>query len=170
MALISSLTKKEADKILSEIYESFEKKVGSAPEWLRVMAHRPEIAKEFTELFRVVMMEKGEIEPELRWKIAYVISKELKCPFCVDVTKGMLEKMGVEEKTLQEIEKGVSEEEGKIMSLVRDVTQDGHLDEPRIFEELRTRFSEAQIVEIVSVIGFFNYINRFNNTLGVLPE
>ena len=34
----------------------------------------------------------------------------------------------------------------------------------------KVSFDEAQLVEIVSVIGLFNYINRFNNTFAILPE
>jgi len=54
--------------------------------------------------------------------------------------------------------------------LAEDVTLDGHLDQPEIFERLKKKFSSAQIIEIISVIGLFNYINRFNNTLAILPE
>lgn len=39
---------------------------------------------------------------------------------------------------------------------------DGHV-EDALFEELKRHFDEAQVVEIASVIGVFNYFNRFNN-------
>jgi hypothetical protein len=35
------------------------------------------------------------------------------------------------------------------------------------YSELRRHFSEPQIVEIATVIGLFNYFNRFNNALHV---
>ena len=38
------------------------------------------------------------------------------------------------------------------------------------FEKLKSIFSEAQIIEIISAIRLFNYINRFNNIIGILPE
>ena len=91
MAIISSLEKNQADEIAQAVYESFEQKAGKAPEWVKVMAHSPKILKEFTELFKTIMGE-GEIEPYLKWKIAYTISNMLKCPFCVDVTIKMLKK------------------------------------------------------------------------------
>lgn len=34
-----------------------------------------------------------------------------------------------------------------------------------LYQELRKHFSEPQIVEIATVIGVFNYFNRFNNAL-----
>jgi len=171
MALISSLEKGEVKEPAKEIYEIFEKQGKPVPEWVKVMAHRPEILKGFFELFKVVMG-KGEIKEELKWKIAYVVSQTLKCPFCVDVTGQMLKKFGADDKVLKQLKnlKGLSEKEEEILGLVKDVTVDGHLDNPVIFEDLRKKFSESQIVEIVSVIGLFNYINRFNNTLAILPE
>lgn len=168
MALISSLEKNQIEEIAKGVYEKFEKDTGKAPEWVRVMSHRAEILKEFTELFKVIMGA-GKIEPDLKWKIALVVSRTLKCPFCVDVTEKMLKKMGAGEETIKEIEE-LAGGEKEILELVKDITLDGHLDQPELFEKLKEKFNEAQIVEIISVMCLFNYINRFNNTLGVLPE
>jgi len=168
MALISSLEKNQTEDIAREIYENYEKETGKTPEWIKVMAHRPEILKEFTELFKSVMG-KGKIELLLKWKIALIVSKTLKCPFCVDVTEKMLKKLGASEETTKGIEE-LSGEEKEILELAKDVTLDGHLDKPELFEKLKEKFNEEQIVEIISVMGLFNYINRFNNTLGILPE
>ena len=168
MALISSLEKNQIEKIVNVVYEKFEKETGKVPEWVKVMAHSPKILKEFTELFKTVMGE-SEIEPFLKWRIALVVSKTLKCPFCVDVTEKMLKKLGASKETIKGIEE-LPDEEKEVLELVKDVTLDGHLDRPELFEKLKEKFTEAQIVEIISVMGLFNYINRFNNTLGVLPE
>lgn len=171
MALLPSLEKNEVEEIAKEIYEEFEKETGKVPEWVKVMAHRPEILKEFVELFKAIMG-KGTIEPLLKWKIAYVVSQTLKCPFCLDVSEKMLKKFGAEDDVIQKIKTGEisSPEEKEILELVKDVTLDGHLDQPEIFEKLKEKFTPAQIIEIISVMGLFNYINRFNNTLAVLPE
>jgi uncharacterized peroxidase-related enzyme len=168
MALIPSLEKNQVEEIAKEVYEKFEKETGKVPEWVKVMAHSPKVLKEFTELFKAIMGE-NKIEPLLKWKIALVISETLKCPFCVSVTQKMLKLLGANEEMIEKI-KNLSTEDKEILELVKDITLDGHLDQPELFEKLKGKFNEAQIVEIISVIGLFNYINRFNNTLGVLPE
>ena len=171
MALLPALEKDEVKDIAKEVFEKFEKETGKVPEWVKVMAHRPEILKEFVELFRAIMKE-GEIEPFLKWKIAYVVSQSLKCPFCLDVTEKMLKKFGATDEIIEKIKeiKELPERERETLELVRDVTLDGHLDNPEIFERLKEKFTPSQIVEIISVMGLFNYINRFNNTLAILPE
>jgi uncharacterized peroxidase-related enzyme len=168
MAIISSLKEKEINDVAKLVYKKFKEKTGSVPEWVKVMAHSPSILKEFTELFNSVMKE-GEIDLLLKWKIAYTVSQALKCPFCVDVTKKMITKLGAEKEVLKELEK-TTEKDRRILELVKDVTDDAIVNQTEIFEKIRENHSEKQIVEIVSVIGLFNYINRFNNTLGVLPE
>jgi len=171
MAIIKALEKDQVEEIAKEVYEKFESETGKAPEWVKVMAHSPKILKEFTELFKVIMAE-GEIKSYLKWKIAYTVSEMLRCPFCVDVTTKMLERFGATEKMMRKTTdiKELKEAEKEILELVKDVTDDAHLDQPEIFQKLKEKFNEAQIVEIISVIGLFNYINRFNNTFGVLPE
>ncbi|MBA7619628.1 hypothetical protein ES703_26967 [subsurface metagenome] len=170
MAIISSLEKNQVDEIAKAVYESFEEKTGKVPEWVKVMAHQPKILKEFTELFKVIMGE-GKIEPLLRWKIAFVVSNSLKCPFCVDVTGKMLKILGASEEVIERIkkEKDLPAGEKEILQLVKEVTLKAYVCTPKVFEKLKKSLNEEEIVEIVSIIGLFNYINRFNNTFCILP-
>jgi len=170
MAIISSLEKEQVEEAAKAVYEKFEKDTGKVPEWVKVMAHNSKVVKEFTELFKVIMGE-GYIEPILKWKIAYIVSQTLKCPFCVDVTGKMLKTLGAKEEVLERIKKreGETEKEKEVLQLVREVTQKATCD-LKLSERLKIKFSEAELVEIVSIIGLFNYINRFNNTFCILPE
>jgi uncharacterized peroxidase-related enzyme len=170
MAIVKSLEKNEVNKTAQNVYEGFEQKTGNVPEWVKTMAHSPKILKEFTELFRTIM-EEGEIDTYLKWKIAYVVSETLKCEFCVSVTMNMLKKLGATDTLLKDIStmNNLTKKENNTLALVKDITIDGHLDNPKILDKLKKEFSEPQIVEIVSVIGLFNYINRFNNALIILP-
>ncbi len=171
MAIISSLEKNQAEEAVISIYEEFEDKGKKVPEWVRVMAHSPKILKEFRELFTVIMTE-GKIEKFLKWKIAYTVSQNLKCPFCVDVTEKMLKKLGADQTTIEKIKENenLSEEESEVLKLVKEVTLKANICTPDLFPKLKEKFSEEEIVEIVSIIGLFNYINRFNNTFCILPE
>jgi len=38
-----------------------------------------------------------------------------------------------------------------------------------VFQELRRHFDEGEVVEVASVVGLFNYFNRFNEALGMEP-
>ena len=47
MAIIPSLEKNQAAAVVKEIYKEYEEEGKKVPEWIKVMAHRPEILKEF---------------------------------------------------------------------------------------------------------------------------
>jgi len=170
MAIITSLKKDEVNDIAKTIYENYEEKTGNVPEWVKVMAHQPQILKEFTKLFDTIMNH-GEVDASMKWKIAYVVSETLKCEFCVSVTIGMLKKLGASNKLLTQINKmnNFPKKERHILSLVKDITLDGRLDKPEILTTLKRELTESEMVEVVSVIGLFNYINRFNNAFIILP-
>ena len=171
MAIISSMKENQIPDLIRPIYEKFKREGKKVPEWVGVMAHRPEILKEFFELFNVVMGE-GKVEKLLKWKIAYSVSETLRCPFCVDVTSDMLKKMGASDEVISKIKegKGLEPKERKVLELVREVTLKANVCQEELFDMMKEEFTEAEIVEIVSVIGLFNYINRFNNTFCILPE
>ncbi len=169
MPFINGLEKEQVSAEAKEVYEEFIEKTGSVPEWVKVMAYRPEILKNFVSLFRAIMMQ-GTVENLLKWKIAYLVSETLKCPFCVDVTTKMMKKLGASEETIREVLELSEAEDKTVFSLVKDVTLDGHLDNPELFEELQKHFTNPQVIEIISVMGLFNYINRFNNTLAIIPD
>jgi len=171
MAIISSLEKNQASQTVIQIYEEYEKEGKKTPEWIKVMAHRPEILKEFFELFKTIMKE-GKIEKLLKWKIAFIVSDALKCPFCVDVTSKMLERLGAAKEDLERAKNSdnLPEKEKEVLTLVKEVTLKANVCTPELFGSLKEKFSEAELVEVVSIIGLFNYINRFNNTFCILPE
>ncbi len=171
MAIISSLEKNQASEKVKEIYEGFEDQGKKVPEWVKVMAHRPEILKEFFELFNAVM-NNGKVNDRLKWRIAYTVSETLKCKFCVDVTLKMLKKMGASDEEIEDVKKieEFSEKEKETLELVKEVTLKAHVCTPELFKKMKENFSESEIVEIISIVGLFNYINRFNNTFCILPE
>ena len=49
------------------------------------------------------------------------------------------------------------------------MTRDANALSDEQFEELRTFFSEGEIVELLCAIGLFNYFNRFNDALRMEP-
>ena len=84
----------------------------------------------------------------------------------------MLKTLGASDEIIKNVKEGsgLTEDEKEVLSLVKEVTLKAYVCTPELLGELKKDFSEAQVVEIVSIIGLFNYINRFNNTLCILPE
>ncbi len=169
MAIIPPLEKNQAKGPAKRIYRKFEKKSGKVPEWAKVMAYQPKILKEFSELFDVIMSNHS-LDSFLKWKIAYIVSNTLKCKFCVDVTEKMLKSFGADDKVLERIREGKNNGDKELFELIKEVTLKAHICNPELYKLVEKKFSHEEIVEIISIIGLFNYINRFNNTFCILPK
>jgi uncharacterized peroxidase-related enzyme len=55
------------------------------------------------------------------------------------------------------------------LRLAETVTREAHAVSDEQFAELRSFYSEGEIVELLCAIGLFNYFNRFNNALRMEP-
>jgi alkylhydroperoxidase family enzyme len=70
MGVPKPLVKDQADKNLSEIYESMQSALGRMPNLFAVMAHFPAALKRFVPFYNAVMM-KGTVPPYLK-ELAYL--------------------------------------------------------------------------------------------------
>jgi alkylhydroperoxidase family enzyme len=66
--------------------------------------------------------------------------------------------------------RGFSEAECTAIRFCDLMTLDAHGVKDEIFAELRKHFDEGEIVELASVIGLYNYFNRFNEALRMESE
>jgi len=55
------------------------------------------------------------------------------------------------------------------LRFAEQMTRDSHGVSDEQFAELRRHFDEGEVVELASVIGLFNYFNRFNDALNMEP-
>lgn len=167
------LDKEDVSGEVAEMFSKWEETTGKVPEWARVMANCPMVLKEFFDLFKVVMGPNGTVPEEIKWKVAHQVSALNKCEYCVDVTEHKLKAMGLSEDRMKDILVGddsLSPEEKAAVLYATETTNKAPEIDDAVFEELRKYYNDAQIVELTSVIGFFNYINRFNDALRVLPQ
>ncbi|MGH9519092.1 MAG: carboxymuconolactone decarboxylase family protein [Terriglobales bacterium] len=55
------------------------------------------------------------------------------------------------------------------LRLAEAVTRDSNAVPDELFTTIRRHFDEGQVVELLAVVGLFNYFNRFNNALRMEP-
>ncbi|MBC8464939.1 MAG: carboxymuconolactone decarboxylase family protein [Parcubacteria group bacterium] len=162
----------EAQGAAAPVFQEFIDTKGGVPEWAQVMANRPEMLVAFYELFKVTMGP-GLVEQDNKWKIAFKVSKLNKCEYCIGVTESMLAKLGVSAEDMRYVDTDISQMKPDEQAAVRyaeAVTLDAVEVPEEIYTELKNHYDDAQIVELTGAIGLFNYINRFNDALGVMPR
>jgi len=167
--LVHQITDEEVSDKAKEIFESMKEHTGEVPKWMRVMANCEDVFVGFFSLFKATM-DDAPVDKELKWKLAYFVSELNKCEYCVSVTLARLKGFGIEKEDVENL-KGVSgEKELAALAYAEAATTHAFDVDQKTFDNLKKHFSDAEIVELTAVIGLFNFINRFNDALGVFPD
>lgn len=152
-----------------EIYEQFLASSGKVPKWVRVMANCEDILVGFFTMFKATM-DDAPLPKILKWKLAHEVSRLNQCAFCVDVAHSQLKQFGVSDEEIAKLEETTDEKERAALAFARAATTRAYEMDPAVVASARQHFTDPELVELAAVIGLFNYINRFNDALGVLPE
>ncbi len=159
----------EVEGKAKEIFEKMEESTGQVPKWMRVMANCDDSLVGFFSLFKS-LMDDAPTDKLLKWKVAFVVSELNKCHYCVSVTKKQLDTLGITEDELENIEKVCNDKECLAIDYAKAVNNEAYKISDDLMLKMKENFTDQQIVEITSVVGLFNYINRFNDALRVFPE
>ena len=168
MARVEPL-KREDLKDFEAFFERVEASMGFVPSSMFNMARKPELLKAMGGMFAAVFAT-GEAPPQLKQMCAYMCSVGAGCRYCQAHTATHAEHMGVgAEKidALSDFETSPlftdSERAALRLALSAGKTPSETTDEH--FAELRKHFNENQIVDLVSTIAMFGFLNRWNDTL-----
>lgn len=151
------------------LYKKFTDNDKPVPKWIQVMANCDDILVGFFTMFKATM-DDSPLPKELKWKVANEVSKMNKCEFCIDATNSTLRQFGLDDDAIADVESTADEREKLAIAFAKDVTDDAYEIDPALMEKVRAEFSDEELVELTAVIGLFNYINRFNDALGVFPD
>ncbi|MDA1088759.1 MAG: peroxidase-related enzyme [Proteobacteria bacterium] len=176
MARMDPLNKEDVPE-LEDFFAIFEQRMGFLPNSLLTMAHRPELVQAFAGLGKVIYTPTDNLPLRLRNMIAHIASRASGCLYCVAHTGSNTLKPGsdLEAESLEklweyETSDHFSEREraalrfAQAAAVVPNAVKDEH------FQDLRQYFSELDIVDILSIISYFGYLNRWNDSMATTLE
>lgn len=148
---------------------------GYIPNSYRILAHRPAILRAFMDLSKAVIRDEGELDRGFRFLVAYISSSAAGCQFCQVHNIQSAAKWGVTDERLNavweyETSDLFTEGEKAAFDLARAASVTPNAVDDATFERLRGHWSEPQIVEMLSVVSLFGWLNRFNDTLNTALE
>ncbi len=175
MALVEPLTEDEMEPALREEVQFFKGPLGVIPNSVRTMAHRPEIARAFTNLNIAVMRDTGTVTPEFKRLVGYVSSFASGCLYCQAHMILASERFGASEDRLNDVfdfegSAHFTDAEKAALAFAQAATQVPNGVTPEIGERLRAHWSAEAIVEIMGVVALFGYLNRWNDSMGSALE
>lgn len=157
--------KDEAKKLFEQMTSSS----GKVPKWMRVMANCDDILLGFFALFKATM-DDAPLQKALKWKIAHIVSDLNKCEYCVSIAKMQFKTLGISDEEISKLEENLGEKEKIAVEYAKQATLNAYKIDPEVIEKLKATYTDEEIVELTSVVGLFNFINRFNDALRVFPD
>ena len=120
------------------------------------------------------LLDETTLSYDTKESIALLISIENGCKMCVDVHKGIAKMLGMAEERIEEVLQGVDSinTDEKEKALLNFCIKASKKDNYKILKEeidalKEMGYSDVQIVEAVSITGYFNYINTLSNVFGL---
>lgn len=173
MSRISRLDRTEVTPEIAALFDKAFAHRGNVPNMFRVMAHRPEIFATMQAHFGAVLST-GTVSTKLKELIIVRTSQVNETPYCLASHTILAKNLGWSDEQLSHLAQWSTREdftpaEKAALQLAESVTRDAHAISDDQFAELRSFFSEGEIVELLCAIGLFNYFNRFNNALRMEP-
>jgi uncharacterized peroxidase-related enzyme len=173
MSRISRVERSQVGPELNALFDKIFAERGNVPNMFRVMAHRPEIFSTMQAHFAAVL-NTGTVPRRLKELIIVRTSQLNQTPYCLASHTRIAKNLGWSDDQLTHLADWPGREdfnpaEKAALRLAETVTRDAHAITDEQFAELRTYYSEGEIVELLCSIGLFNYFNRFNDALQMQP-
>jgi len=107
----------------------------------------------------------GNLERGILEKVILRVSQLHECQFCINSHFAIMEKLGVS--TEVSADTGHTSRERLALRFAELITRDSNRVPDEFLLELKTAFTESEIVELTFLIGFITMLNRFNNALQI---
>ena len=174
MPLVKPLLSIE-DKETQELVTFFNETLGFCPNSVLTMQKKPHLAQAFVNLNKAVMNNAGSISSEFKRIIAYISSNTAGCRYCQAHTIRAAERYGGEKERLEqawnfENSRLFTEAEKVALRFTIAASSVPVSTSQELEELLQQHWNETDILEIMSVIALFGYLNRWNDVMGTSLE
>ena len=163
------------DKETQELETFFNETLGFCPNSVLTMQKKPHLAQAFVNLNKAVMDNAGSISSEFKRIIAYISSNTAGCRYCQAHTIRAAERYGGEKERLEqawdfENSSLFSEAEKVALRFTIAASSVPVSTSQQLEQLLQLHWDETDILEIMSVIALFGYLNRWNDVMGTSLE
>lgn len=160
--------------LVRNAYAQTRRQFGRVLEPIKVKAHAPSVLLGYG-AFELATKRSTHVDERTK-ELAVLKAAQLGgCEWCLDVSTSLLRSHGVTDEEMRAVldyrsSDVLSDRDKLVLEYAEGMTRTP-IDVPdELFERLRARFDEAQIVELTSIIALENYRARFNWALGIESE
>ena len=168
-------TKKREDfSEFKKMFDFIESYMGYLPNAYLLMAENEALIKSFSDLTNTIFLSKN-IDAGTKQLIALASSLSSGCKYCQSHTAHGAERSGISIKKISDIlnyskSSLFDDKEKALLDLAFASGTTPNQSKKEHFDKLKEYFSNEQIIDIVSVISLFGFLNRWNDTFGTVIE
>jgi len=156
---------------MQKVAEQVRSILGFVPNSLLLLNFNPALAQTVASLSAIIMSDSEDgISAELKSLVALIVSSAAGCEYCKSHTRYSAKKKGIATNKIANIweyqtNELFSEAERAALTVAKGSAFAPNTVTDDDFVEIKKHFSTNQILEIVSVISLFGFLNRWNGTL-----
>jgi uncharacterized peroxidase-related enzyme len=165
----------ETTRALSEQFEATSRRMGFIPNSLLIMQRNPKMVRAFVQMAAAIWDPEGSVDVKLKRLLSHVTSRAAGCQYCMAHTAEGAARLGVDQHKLDAVWDyqtsplfSAAERAALDVAVAAGCVPNAVTD--AMFIELRTHWSDEQVVEIVGVIAMFGFLNRWNDTFATPLE
>jgi len=149
-------------------------KTGQLGEIFKLLAIDEKVYFATDVMIQKYLLDETTLSYDIKESIALLISIENGCKMCVDVHKSIAKMLGLSDERIAEVLQGVdsintSDAEKALLNFcIKASKKDNYKILKEEIDALKEMgYSDVQIIEAVSITGYFNYINTLSNVFGL---
>lgn len=174
MPRLPPLNRDEVPDALEPLLNAGEAMMGFTPNDALTLAHRPNILKGLFELIKSVYLE-GTVDPGLKRLIGEAASKSAGCMYCSAHAAFGAANHGVPHEKIEAVwtDQGsdvFTPAERAAITVAMSASRSPSQTTDQEMDTLRAHFDDGEIVEIISVIAMFGFLNRWNMAMATELE
>lgn len=149
-------------------------KTGKLGEIFKLLAIDEKVYFATDVMIQKYLLDETLLSYDIKESIALLISIENGCKMCVDVHKSIAKMLGLSDKRIEEVLRGVDSietsdaEKALLHFCIKASKKESYKILKDEIDALKTLgYSDAQIIEAVAITGYFNYINTLSNVFSL---
>jgi uncharacterized peroxidase-related enzyme len=178
MALLPLITDEQASPEAKALFKHAAVLLGRVVNAIRVAAHTPKVAQPLVGFMVAALRKEVSGNLDLRIKTMVILKTSFLngCTYCIGHNSALGRSIGFSDAEIAAIDSDYrtsllfTPAEKAAIAWAEHLTLRTYRQHPEAMDALKAHFNEAQIVEITMVSGFFNFWNRFTDSLQIELE
>ena len=178
MALLSLVTDEKASPEAKTLFKHCAVLMGRVVNAIRVAAHSPKVAQPLVGFMVAALRKEVSGNVDLRIKTLVILKTSFLngCAYCIGHNTSLGRSIGFSDEEIAAVEGDYqgsplfTPAEKAAIAWAEYLTERTYREHPEAMDALKAHFNEPQIVEITMVSGFFNFWNRFVDSLQIELE